>query len=248
VYWLKVYEVPEGTRISRGKPIVNLFPLEDNEKITAVLPVKEFDENHFVFMATAMGTVKKTPLTDFSNPRKAGIIAVGLDDSDYLIGVAITDGTCDVMLFSDAGKAVRFEEGDVRPMGRNARGVRGMMLEDGQTVISMLVAQGEEFQVLTATENGFGKRTNIAEYTRHGRGTKGMIAISTSERNGKVIGAVLVIPEDEVMLISTGGVMIRTLVHQVRETSRSAQGVTLINLDDGTKLAGIDKVIETEEE
>jgi DNA gyrase subunit A len=248
VYWLKVYEVPEGTRTSRGKPIVNLFPLEENEKITAVLPVKEFDENHFVFMATAQGTVKKTPLTDFSNPRKAGIIAVGLDDGDYLIGVAITDGTCDVMLFSDAGKAVRFEEGDVRPMGRNARGVRGMMLEDGQTVISMLVAQGEDLQVLTATENGFGKRTDIAEYTKHGRGTKGMIAISTSERNGKVIGAVLVQPEDEVMLISTGGVMIRTLVDQVRETSRSAQGVTLINLDDGTKLAGIDKVIETEEE
>jgi DNA gyrase subunit A len=248
VYWLKVYEVPEGTRTSRGKPIVNLFPLEEGEKITAVLPVKEFDENHFVFMATARGTVKKTPLTEFSNPRKGGIIAVGLDGNDYLIGVAITDGACDVMLFSDAGKAVRFEEGDVRPMGRNARGVRGMMLEDGQTVISMLVAQGEDFQVLTATENGYGKRTGIAEYTKHGRGTKGMIAISTSERNGKVIGAVLVKPEDEVMLISTGGVMIRTLVDQVRETSRSAQGVTLINLDDGTKLAGIDKVIETEEE
>ncbi len=248
VYWLKVYEVPEGTRTSRGKPIVNLFPLEENEKITAVLPVKEFDENHFVFMATAMGTVKKTPLTDFSNPRKAGIIAVGLDEGDYLIGVAITDGGCDVMLFSDAGKAVRFEEGDVRPMGRNARGVRGMMLEDGQTVICMLVAQGEDLNVLTATENGFGKRTPIAEYTKHGRGTKGMIAISTSDRNGKVVGAVLVRPEDEVMLISTGGVMIRTPVQHVRETSRSAQGVTLINLDDGTKLAGIDKVIETEEE
>ncbi|MBK6401799.1 MAG: DNA gyrase subunit A [Rhodocyclaceae bacterium] len=248
VYWLKVYEVPEGTRTSRGKPIVNLFPLEENEKITAVLPVKEFDENHFVFMATAMGTVKKTPLTDFSNPRKAGIIAVALDDGDYLIGVAITDGGYDVMLFSDAGKAVRFEEGDVRPMGRNARGVRGMMLEDDQAVISMLVARGEDYQVLTATENGYGKRTDIAEYTRHGRGTKGMIAISTSERNGKVVGAVLVKPEDEVMLISTGGVMIRTRVEQVRETSRSAQGVTLINLDDGTKLAGIDKVIETEEE
>jgi DNA gyrase subunit A len=248
VYWLKVYEVPEGTRTSRGKPIVNLFPLEDTEKITAVLPVKEFDENHFVFMATAMGTVKKTPLTDFSNPRKAGIIAVGLDEGDYLIGVAITDGGCDVMLFSDAGKAVRFEEGDVRPMGRNARGVRGMMLEDGQTVICMLVAQGEDLNVLTATENGFGKRTPIAEYTKHGRGTKGMIAISTSDRNGKVVGAVLVRPEDEVMLISTGGVMIRTPVQHVRETSRTAQGVTLINLDDGTKLAGIDKVIETEEE
>jgi len=248
VYWLKVYEVPEGTRVSRGKPIVNLFPLEENEKITAVLPVKEFDENHFVFMATAKGTVKKTPLTDFSNPRKAGIIAVGLDEGDFLIGVAITDGTCDVMLFSDAGKAVRFEEGDVRPMGRNARGVRGMMLEEDQAVISMLVAQGENYQVLTATENGFGKRTAITDYTKHGRGTKGMIAISTSERNGRVIGAVLVQPGDEVMLISTGGVMIRTLVEQVRETSRSAQGVTLINLDDGTKLAGIDKVIETEEE
>ncbi len=248
VYWLKVYEVPEGTRTSRGKPIVNLFPLEEGEKITAVLPVKEFDEQHFVFMATAMGTVKKTPLTDFSNPRKAGIIAVGLDDGDYLIGVAITDGSCDVMLFSDAGKAVRFEEGDVRPMGRNARGVRGMMLEDGQSVISMLVAQGETLNVLTATENGFGKRTPITEYTKHGRGTKGMIAISTSERNGKVVGAVLVEPDDEVMLISTGGVMIRTPVQHVRETSRSAQGVTLINLDEGTKLASIEKVIETEEE
>jgi DNA gyrase subunit A len=248
VYWLKVYEVPEGTRTSRGKPIVNLFPLESGEKITAVLPVKEFDEQHFVFMATAQGVVKKTPLTDFSNPRKAGIIAVGLDDGDYLIGVAITDGICDVMLFSDAGKAVRFEEGDVRPMGRAARGVRGMQLEDGQSVICMLVAQGEALNVLTATENGFGKRTPIAEYTKHGRGTKGMIAISTSERNGKVVGAVLVEPDDEVMLISTGGVMIRTKVHQVRETSRSAQGVTLINLDDGTKLAGIEKVIETEEE
>ncbi len=248
VYWLKVYEVPEGTRTSRGKPIVNLFPLEENEKITAVLPVKEFDDAHYIFMATAMGTVKKTPLTDFSNPRKAGIIAVGLDDGDFLIGVAITDGSCDVMLFSDAGKAVRFEEGDVRPMGRAARGVRGMMLEDGQNVISMLVAQGEQLNVLTATENGFGKRTPIAEYTKHGRGTKGMIAISTSERNGKVVGAVLVEPEDEVMLISTGGVMIRTPVQHVRETSRSAQGVTLINLDEGTKLASIEKVIETEEE
>jgi len=246
VYWLKVYEAPEGTRTSRGKPIVNLFPLEENEKITAVLPVKEFDENHYVFMATAMGTVKKTPLSDFSNPRKAGIIAVGLDDGDYLIGVAITDGACDVMLFSDAGKAVRFEEGDVRPMGRAARGVRGMMLEDGQTLICMLVAQGEEWAVLAATENGFGKRTPIAEYTKHGRGTKGMIAISTSERNGEVVGAILVQPGDQAMLISTGGVMIRTKIDSIRETSRSAQGVTLINLDDGTKLAGIEKVVEAD--
>ncbi len=248
VYWLKVYEVPEGARTSRGKPIVNLFPLEEGEKITAVLPTPTFDEAHFIFMATAMGTVKKTPLTDFANPRKAGIIAVNLDDGDYLIGVAITDGACDVMLFSDAGKAVRFAEDDVRPMGRAARGVRGMMLEDGQTVICMLVAQDESLNVLTATENGYGKRTPIAEYTKHGRGTKGMIAIQTSDRNGPVVGAVLVEEGDEVMLISTGGVLIRSKVDQVRETGRSAQGVRLINLDDGTKLAGIEKVIETEEE
>jgi DNA gyrase subunit A len=247
-YWLKVYELPQGSRGSRGKPIINLFPLEEGEKISAVLPVKEFDEQHFVFMATAKGTVKKTPLTDFSNPRKAGIIAVGLDDGDFLIGVAITDGGYDVMLFSDSGKAVRFAEDDVRGMGRNARGVRGMMLEEGQSVISMLVAATEEYAVLTATENGFGKRTPIAEYTRHGRGTKGMIAIQTSDRNGKVVGAVLVEPADEVMLISTGGILIRTKVQQIREMSRSTQGVTLINLDDGTKLAGIEKVIETDEE
>ena len=246
VYWLKVYEVPEGSRTSRGKPIVNLFPLEEGEKITAVLPTSTFDEHHFVFMSTSMGTVKKTPLSDFSNPRKAGIIAVGLDDGDYLIGVAITDGQCDVMLFSDSGKAVRFAEDDVRPMGRAARGVRGMMLEDGQSVICMLVAQDESLNVLTATENGYGKRTPIAEYTKHGRGTKGMIAIQTTERNGMVVGAVLVQEGDEVMLISTGGVLIRSKVDQVRETSRSAQGVRLINLDDGTKLAGIEKVIETE--
>jgi DNA gyrase subunit A len=224
--------------------------LFEGEKITVVLPIKEFDENHFVFMTTSFGTVKKTPLNAFANPRKAGIIAVGLDDGDHLIGVAITDGKYDVMLFSDSGKAVRFDEEDVRPMGREARGVRGMMLEDGQAVISMLVADSENYSVLTATENGFGKRTPIAEYTRHGRGTKGMIAIQTSERNGKVVGAVLVQAgpsTDEIMLISTGGVLIRTPVTDIREMSRATQGVTLINLDDGTKLAGIEKVIETED-
>ena len=250
VYWLKVYDAPEGTRNSRGKPIVNLFPLEEKEKITAILPVKEFDEEHFVFMATAMGTVKKTPLTSFANPRKAGIIAVGLDDGDHLIGVAITNGECDVMLFSDAGKAVRFAEDDVRPMGREARGVRGMTLEDEQQVISMLVADSEDYTVLTATENGFGKRTPIAEYTRHGRGTKGMIAIQTSERNGKVVAAVLAAlgeTNEEIMLISTGGVLIRTRVADIRVMSRSTQGVTLITLDDGTFLAGLEKVIETED-
>ncbi|TVO59211.1 DNA gyrase subunit A [Denitromonas ohlonensis] len=247
-YWLKVYEVPEGTRNSRGKPIVNLFPLFEGEKITAVLPVKAFDEDHFVFMATSRGTVKKTPLSDFSNPRKAGIIAVGLDEDDYLIGVSITDGQCDVMLFSDAGKAVRFAETDVRPMGRTARGVRGMMLESGQQVISMLVADDESWSVLTATVNGYGKRTPIGEYTRHGRGTKGMIAIQSSERNGKLVGAVLVKPENEIMLISTGGVLIRTKVEHIREMGRSTQGVTLISLDDGTYLAGIEPVAETEDD
>lgn len=248
VYWLKTYEVPEGSFSSRGKPIINLFPLVEGEKITAVLPVKEFDEGHYVFMATMAGTVKKTPLSAFANPRKSGIIAVDLDAGDYLIGVAITDGDFDVMLFSDAGKAVRFAEADVRPMGREARGVRGMMLESAQSVISMLVAKGEEQSVLTATENGYGKRTAIAEYTRHGRGTKGMIAIQASDRNGCLIGAVLVSDADELMLISTGGVLIRTLVRDIREMGRSTQGVTLINLDDGTKLAGIEKVVENEAE
>jgi DNA gyrase subunit A len=245
-YWLKVYEVPEGTRNSRGKPIVNLFPLIEGEKITAVLPIKEFDEEHFVFMATSEGTVKKTALTAFSNPRKAGIIAVNLDDGDHLIGVAITDGQSDVMLFSDAGKAVRFAETDVRPMGREARGVRGMMLEDGQAVIAMLVAKDESQSVLTATENGYGKRTPVAEYTRHGRGTKGMIAIQTSDRNGKLVAAVLVEPSGEIMLISTGGVLIRTSVESIREMGRSTQGVTLINLDEGTFLASVEKVAESE--
>ncbi len=246
VYWLKVYNVPQGSRTSRGKPIVNLVPLAENEKITAILPVKEFTETQYVFMATAMGTVKKTPLAEFSRPRPSGIIAVDLDDGDRLIGVALTDGKHDVMLFSSAGKAVRFDENDVRPMGRGAHGVRGMMLEKKQRVISMLVAEDEEQSVLTATENGYGKRTPIVEHTRHGRGTKGMIAIQQSERNGTVVAAALVRPDDEVMLISTGGVLIRTRVKSIREMGRSTQGVTLINLGEGEKLAGLERVVETE--
>ncbi len=248
VYWLKVYNVPQGSRSSRGKPIVNLVPLVDSEKITAVLPVKEFTDNQYVFMATAMGTVKKTPLSEFSRPRPSGIIAVDLTEGDALIGVALTDGAHDVMLFSSGGKAVRFDENDVRPMGRNAHGVRGMALDAGQSVISMLVAEDEAQSVLTATENGFGKRTPIVEYTRHGRGTKGMIAIQQSERNGQVVAAALVRPEDEVMLISTGGVLIRTPVAAIREMGRSTQGVTLINLSDGEKLAGLERVAETDDE
>jgi DNA gyrase subunit A len=247
VYWVKVYEVPQGSRVSRGKPINNLLHLEEGEKINAVLPVKTFDDGHYVFMATANGTVKKTPLSDFSRPRPSGIIAVELDEGDYLVGVASTDGNHDVMLFSDAGKAVRFSEQDVRPMGRTARGVRGMTLGLGQQVISLVVAEDETQSVLTATENGYGKRSPIAEYTRHGRGTQGMIAIQTTARNGKVVAAKLVKPHDEIMLITTGGVLIRTRVSEIREMSRATQGVTLINLGPEEKLAGLEKVVETDE-
>ncbi|MDX3894777.1 DNA gyrase subunit A [Pusillimonas sp.] len=246
VYWLKVWEVPQGSRGARGRPIVNMFPLVDGEKITVVLAVKEFSEDHYVFMATSRGTVKKTPLSDFSNPRKAGIIAVALDEGDYLIGADLTDGKHDVMLFSDSGKAVRFDENDVRPMGRTARGVRGMSLEDGQQVISLLVAGDESQSVLTATENGYGKRTSIVEYTRHGRGTKGMIAIQTSARNGKVVGAVLVTPADEIMLITTAGVLVRTRVSEIREMGRATQGVTLINVDEDSTLSGVRRVVESD--
>ncbi len=246
VYWLKVWEVPQGTRTSRGKPIVNMFPLIDGEKITVVLPIKAFSDDQTVFMATSRGTVKKTPLSDFSNPRKAGIIAVDLDEGDFLIGAELTDGKHDVMLFSDSGKAVRFDENDVRPMGRNARGVRGMMLEDGQNVIAMLVSGDESQTVLTATQNGFGKRTPITEYTRHGRGTKGMIAIQTSARNGKVVGAVLANATDEIMLITTGGVLVRTRVAEIREMGRATQGVTLISVDDGSMLSGVRRVVESD--
>jgi len=248
VYWLKVYNVPQGSRTSRGKPIVNLVPLIENEKITAILPVKEWNHNQFVFMATAVGTVKKTPLSDFSRPRPSGIIAVDLDAGDQLIGVALTDGKHDIMLFSSGGKAVRFDENDVRPMGRGAHGVRGMMVEKGQRVISLLVAEDETQSVLTATEHGYGKRTPIVEHTRHGRGTKGMIAIQQTTRNGKVVAAALVLPDDEVMLISTGGVLIRMPVKSIREMSRSTQGVTLINLGEGEKLAGLERVVERDDE
>jgi DNA gyrase subunit A len=249
LYWLKVFEVPQGSRTSRGKPIVNLFPLEEGEKITAVVPVKEFDENHYVFMATAKGTVKKTPLAEFSRPRPSGIIAVGLDEGDYLIGAALTDGSYDVMLFSTEGKAIRFQEDDVRPMGRQATGVRGMRLPEdrGWRVVCMLVAKDEMQTVLTATENGYGKRTPIAEYTRHGRGGLGMIAIQTTERNGALVGAVLVDDHDEVMLISTGGVLIRSAVKEIREQGRSTQGVTLISLGEGEKLAGLERIVERDE-
>lgn len=250
LYWLKVWEVPAGSRGSRGRPIVNMFPLQEGEKINVVLALtgdkRTFPSDQYIFMATSMGTVKKTALDEFSNPRKGGIIAVNLDDGDYLIGAALTDGKHDVMLFSDGGKAVRFDEEDVRPLGRNARGVRGMSLEAGQGVIAMLVAEDEQQSVLTATENGYGKRTSITEYTRHGRGTKGMIAIQQSERNGKVVAATLVHADDEIMLITDKGVLVRTRVAEIRELGRATQGVTLIGLDEGAKLSGLQRIVEND--
>ena len=248
VYWIKVYEVPQGSRGSRGKPIVNLLKMDDDERINAILPVREFVEDRYVFFATQEGVVKKTALSEFSRPRASGIIAVDLDEGDRLIGVALTDGHHDVMLFSDEGKAVRFDENDVRPMGRGARGVRGMNLAKGGKVIALLVAEDEAQSVLTATENGFGKRTPISEYTRHGRGTLGMIAIQTSARNGKVVAATLVSADDEIMLITSGGVLIRTRVREVREMGRSTQGVTLINLGEGEKLSGLQTVMDRDDE
>ncbi|WP_300321043.1 DNA gyrase subunit A [Accumulibacter sp.] len=248
VYWLKVYEVPQGTRTSRGKPVVNVFPFEEGEKISAILPVKEFADDRYIFMATARGTVKKTPLSDFSNPRKNGIIAVALDDDDVLIGAEITNGSQDVVLVSDAGKAVWFDEEDVRPMGRTARGVRGMRLADKQQVLSLLIADDDQQTVLVATGNGFGKRTALADFRKTGRGTQGVIAIAASERNGKVVAARLVGDDDQIMLITTGGVLIRTRVREIRELGRATQGVTLIALDAGEKLAGLEKVIESEDD
>ncbi len=248
VYWLKVWEVPQGSRNSRGRPIVNMFPLQKGEKVNVVLPLtgeaRSFPDSQFVVMATASGQIKKTSLADFSNPRKAGIIALNLGEADYLVGAALTDGAHDVMLFSDGGKAVRFDEADVPTYGRTAGGVNGMKLDPGQSVIAMLVAEDETQSVLTATENGYGKRTSIVEYTRHGRGTKGMIAIQQSERNGKVVAATLVRSHDEIMLITDKGVLVRTRVSEIRELGRATQGVTLIALDEGTQLIGLQRIVE----
>ena len=250
LYWLKVWEVPQGSRGSRGRPIVNMFPLQDGEKINVVLALtgakRSFPADQYVFMATSMGTVKKTALDEFSNPRKAGIIAIKLDEGDFLIGAALTDGQHDVMLFSDGGKAVRFDECDVRALGRDTRGVRGMTLDDGQSVIAMLVAEDEQQSVLTATQNGYGKRTSITEYTRHGRGTKGMIAIQQSERNGKVVAATLVHADDEIMLITDKGVLVRTRVSEIRELGRATQGVTLMAMDEGAQLSGLQRIVEND--
>ena len=246
VYWLKVYEVPQGSRVSKGKPIVNLFPIMPGEKINAILAVKDFVEDQYIFMATSKGTVKKTPLSDFSNPRKSGIIAIKLDNGDFLIGASVTNGKNDIVLVSNGGKAVWFDETAVRSMGRNARGVRGMKLPEKQQVLSLLVAFSESESVLVATENGYGKRTQLSEFRRSGRGTQGVKAIQVSDRNGIVVAARLVGDQDEIMLITTGGVLIRTRVSEIRELGRATQGVTLINLGEEEKLSGLEKIVEAD--
>ncbi len=247
VYWKKVYELPQGSRASRGKPIVNILPLEEGERISAVLPIREFEEGKYVFMAASSGIVKKTPLIDFSRPRTKGIIAVELLEDDCLVDVEITDGTKDVMLFSDAGKAVRFNESHVRPMGRTARGVRGIRLGEGQKVISLIIAS-EGMDVLSVTEQGYGKRTPVEEYPVHGRGGQGVISIQTSERNGKVVGAALVSEEDEIMLISDCGTLVRTRVSEISRLGRNTQGVRLIRLAEGESLIGVEPIVEHDDE
>jgi len=239
-YWLKVYELPSGSRGSRGKPIVNLLPLEEGERINAVLPIKEFGDQHYVFMATSRGTVKKTPLVDFSRPRSSGIIAIDLREDDALVNVGITDGSRDVMLLTDAGKAMRFHESAVRPMGRTAAGVRGIQLQEGQQVIELLILG--EGTILTATENGYGKRTAVDEYPAKGRGGMGVISIQTSERNGKVVSASQVTDEDEVMLITKNGTLVRTRASEISVLSRNTQGVKLISLEEGDQLVGVERI------
>ncbi len=248
VYWLKVYQLPDASRTSRGRPIVNLLNLNEQEKITAVLPIKTFDESHFVFMATSQGTVKKVALTEFSRPRSNGIIAIDLAENEVLIGVDLTDGQKDVMLFSDAGKVIRFPETKVRQMGRTAHGVRGILLQNDQHVISLVVVDSSGGAILTATENGYGKRTELEDYRITGRGGQGVISIQISERNGKVVSATQVLLTDEVFLISDGGTMVRTRVSEISCVGRNTQGVRLIHLAEGEKLVSIEKVAEAEPE
>ena len=240
VYWKKVYELPQAGRTARGRPIVNLLPLEEGERINAVLAVREFSEDHYIFFATASGTVKKTPLSEFSRPRPSGIIAIDLREGDQLVNVELTDGQRDIMLFTDAGKAVRFAETEVRDVGRSACGVRGVRLDEGQRVIALIVVG--EGAVLTVTENGFGKRTPVDDYTQKGRGGHGVIAIQTSERNGRVVGAVQVESDHEIMLITDGGTLVRTPVEGISLVSRNTQGVKLISLHGTEKLVGIEKI------
>ena len=250
VYWLKVYDIPQAGRGARGKPIVNLLKLDEGEKVSAILPVRDFAQGGYVFMATSDGTVKKTALTEFSRPRPSGIIALDLDAGNRLVGVGLTSGKSDILLFSDTGKVVRFAEGDVRAMGRSARGVRGLALKAKQSVIALIIAGADEpaaATVLTATRNGYGKRTALTEYTKHRRGGQGMISIQVSARNGAVVGACIVAPEDQAMLITSGGTLIRTRVKEISVVGRNTQGVHLIDLGEGEHLAGLERIAEADE-
>ncbi|MDH5259476.1 MAG: DNA gyrase subunit A, partial [Gammaproteobacteria bacterium] len=242
LYWLKVYEIPQSSRIARGRPIINLLPLDADEKINTILPIRDYEDDKFIFMATTNGTVKKTPLTEFSRPRANGKIAIDLREDDSLVSADITDGHKDVLVFSSSGKAARFNEENVRSMGRTAAGVRGIKLGAGETVIALII-EGDGM-VLTATENGYGKRTALSEYPTKGRGGMGVISIQTSERNGKVVGAVLVKEDDEMMLISSRGTLVRTRVNEVSVVGRNTQGVKLINLGDGEHLVSIDRICD----
>ncbi|MEJ2393531.1 MAG: DNA gyrase subunit A [Candidatus Thiodiazotropha sp.] len=246
VYWLKVYELPQAGRNARGKPIVNLLPLESDEQINAILPVRDYDGDRYIFMATSSGTVKKTPLEAFSRPRSSGIIAVDLRDGDKLVGVAVTDGQQDILLFTSSGKAVRFNEEKVRAMGRTACGVSGIRMEEGQRVVSLIVSSGGD--VLTVTENGFGKRTPVSEYPVHGRGGQGVISIQTSDRNGAVVGAVQVVDDEEIMMITDGGTLVRNRVADVSSMGRNTQGVIMIRLSKKEKLIGIERVESLDDE
>ncbi len=242
LYWLKVYQLPQASRGSRGKPIVNLLPLQEGERINAVLPIHEFEENKFVFMATAAGTVKKTSLEAFSRPRQAGIIAIELEAGDRLVAADITDGTKQIILCSSGGKAIRFDENDVRPMGRTAAGVRGIRLPEGEEVISLIILN-EPGMILTASENGYGKLTPLEDYPVHGRGGQGVIALQTTDRNGRMVGALQIKQDDEIMLISSSGTLVRTPVSDISVQGRNTQGVRLIRLDEGDRLVGLECIV-----
>lgn len=246
VYWLKVYEIPPASRTSRGRPIVNILPLEENERITTILPVKEFDEDRFIFMATAMGTVKKTPLQSFARPRSSGLIALDTVEGDHLIGAAITSGGDDVMLVTSAGKAIRFNEDEVRPMGRTARGVRGVRMADESRVIALIIPHAGG-NLLTASEKGYGKRTAVEDFPLRGRGGQGVIAMQCTERNGALAGAVQVQDGDGVMLISNRGTLVRTRVDEISVLGRNTQGVMLIRLSDEEQLVGLARIEEPDE-
>ena len=250
VYWKKVYEMPQAGRTARGKPIVNLLPLEEGEKINAVLPIREYEDDKFIVFATSSGTVKKTPLKDYSRPRASGIIAIELRENDKLIGVDITDSHKDILLFSTAGKVIRFTEKDVRPMGRTATGVRGIKIKDDQEIVSLIIADekgDEDLSILTATENGYGKRTKLDDYPVQGRGGQGVISIQTTERNGIVVGAEVCSDVDQVMLITDAGTAVRTHVNEISIMGRNTQGVRLINLSEGEKLAGLERIVEDQD-